>query len=68
MHVSHRNDDTVEESKEEVSLEEFVDYLLVLNASLESDPKPGVPRNYKELIKSKDKKWLKSNMANWETS
>ena len=39
--VNHRNDDTVEESK--VNLEEFVDYLLVLNASLESDPKPGVP-------------------------
>ena len=57
--VSRRNDDTVEESNEEVSLEEFVDYLLVLNASLESDPKPGVPKNYKELVKSKDKKWLK---------
>ena len=57
--VSHRNDDTAEESKE-VNLEEFVDYLLVLNASLESDPKPGVPKSYKELIKSKDKMWWKS--------
>ena len=58
--ISHRNDDTVEESK--ANLEEFVDYLLVLNASLESDPKPGgVPnKNYKERIKSKHKKWLKS--------
>ncbi|KAI2505738.1 GAG-pre-integrase domain [Fragilaria crotonensis] len=56
--VSHRNDDTVEESKS--NLEESVDYLLVLNASLESDPKPGVPKNYKELIKSKDIQWLKS--------
>ena len=55
--VSHRNDDTVEESK--INLEEFVDYLLVLNVSLESDPKPDVPKNYNKLIKSKDKKWLK---------
>ena len=56
--VSHRNNDTAEESKEE-NLEEFINYLMVLNASMESDPKPGVPKNYKELVKSKDKKWLK---------
>jgi hypothetical protein len=34
--VDHRNDDTKEERK--INLEEFIDYLLVLNASLESDP------------------------------
>ena len=51
--VDHRNDDTTEERK--INLEEFIDYLLVLNVSLESDPKQCVPKNYKELIKSKDK-------------
>ena len=56
--VDHRNNNTMEERK--INLEEFIDYLLVLNASLESDPKPSVPKTYKELVKSKDKKWLKS--------
>jgi hypothetical protein len=34
--------------------------LLVMNALLQSDPQPGVPKNYKELLKLNDPKWTTS--------
>jgi hypothetical protein len=34
--------------------------LLAMNASLQSDPQEGVPKNYMELIKLKDPSWQKS--------
>ena len=33
---------------------------VILSATLESDPQPGVPKNYKDLLKGNDPAWFKS--------
>ena len=61
--VGHRSDDTAATSTMEI--EDWAD-ILVMNASLQSDPTLGVPKNYKELMKLNDKAWLKSLNAELE--
>jgi hypothetical protein len=50
--LSHRSDTTAD-------TEDDAD-LIAMNASLQSDPQLGVPKNYKELIRLNDKTWIKS--------
>jgi hypothetical protein len=54
--VGHRSDDTAATST--MDIDDWTD-MLVMNASLQSDPTLGVPRNHKELMKLNDKAWLK---------
>jgi hypothetical protein len=48
-----------------MDIEDWTD-ILVMNASLQSDPTPGVPKNYKELLKLNDKTWFVSLNAELE--
>jgi hypothetical protein len=48
-----------------MGIEDLTD-ILVMNTSLQSDPTPGVPKNYKELLKLNDKTWFKSLNAELE--
>ena len=55
-----RNDGTLAAALATVTSTENMSDLLAMNASLQSDPQEGVPKNYKELIKLKDPSWQKS--------
>ena len=56
--VGHRrSDDTAATST--MDIEDWTN-ILDMNASLQSNPTLGVPKNYKELMKLNNKAWLKS--------
>ena len=61
--VGHRSDDTAATST--MDSEDWTD-ILVMNASLQSDPTLGVPKNYKELMKLNDRALLGSLNAELE--
>ena len=61
--VGHRSDDTAATCT--MDIEDWTD-MMVMNASLQSDPTLGVPKNYKEFLKLNDEGWLKSLNAELE--
>jgi hypothetical protein len=63
-----RNDGTLAAALATVTSTDNMSDLLAMNASLQSDPQGGVPKNYKELIKLKDPSWKNLWTMNWRTS